>query len=102
MYNPHELKLFPNIFKEVEGYSSNLAELINIMLRSNPIIVSRIFENKKSINPEGFYCIWLKNLSGVYEPVFVNDDFAVYEKPIKEEYEDTWECSDLVYGKLCN
>lgn len=72
------------------------------MLRSNPIIVSRIFENKKSINPEGFYCIWLKNLSGIYEPVFINDDFAVYEKPILEQYDDTWSNSDLVYAKLCN
>lgn len=40
------------------------------------MMISRIFQDKKNINPYGVYCIWLRNLSGRFEPVFVNDQFA--------------------------
>lgn len=84
IYTKDEIKLFPNIFKEVEG-SSNLAMLVNMMMESNPITISQIFENKKSIDPDGIYCLWLRNPQKGIQPVFVNDEFAVYSNEKLQE-----------------
>ena len=42
----------------------------------NPLLICRLFENKKFVNPFGNYCIWLKNNEGVFSPIIINDEFA--------------------------
>lgn len=60
----------------MRGYSFKLMYVVNFLLKLNPIIISRLFENKKFINPFGIYCIWLKGMDGLFAPIIINDEFA--------------------------
>lgn len=69
-------KSYPNSDKGYEVYPTKLVHVVNFMIRSNPLMLTRIFEDKKNVNPYGVYCIWLRNLKGLLQPIFVNDSFA--------------------------
>ena len=76
LYGPKEILLFPENCLIINHYETKLSNIVNSLLRTNPLAISRIFENKKEINPDGIYCIWLRNPKGIYQPVYINDEFA--------------------------
>ena len=79
LFSPKEIRFFPDTLKEIEGYSTKLSEVVNFLLRANQLTVSRIFENKKMISPDGIYSVWLMSPGGVYQPICINDEFAFDE-----------------------
>lgn len=76
MYPPDSLTLFPSTMRPVEGKFLKLVFAVNLLLRKNPLLITRLFENKKFVNPYGNYCIWLKHPNGTFSPTIIDDKFA--------------------------
>jgi hypothetical protein len=66
---------------EISISSKKLEIALRTICSKHPRYISRLFENSRSVNPHGRYCIWL--CDAAWKPVYVDDTFAFSEsKPV--------------------